>query len=126
MKKLIITLVFILISLFGYSQDTYQYCQVVSIHKLNNIEVYVQIGELVDYPSIVFTANKNLGEDKFIKDEKPNKPLMFISDIDALNYMAKDNWELVNTYQWGGAAGQYFNIYILKRLNRSGTGNISA
>jgi hypothetical protein len=56
-----------------------------------------------------------LGEGTTIEDIATNKPVVFNSMIDALNFMDKNGWEYINSYAISNAnAGSVYH-YLLKR-----------
>jgi len=83
MKKLLITAL-ISISFNAFTKDIY--CEIVAREKLNLTLVIT-----VDY------GDKKIYKDRRIKDENDEK-IIFLTIIDAINYMAENGWEYVDTY----------------------------
>ncbi len=84
-------LLFLILSastLFAQENSKFVYCEIFSSMKgMSGKQVY----------AIDFGQKSELISDKTYKDES-GKPLIFDSMIDAMNFMAKNGWELVQVY----------------------------
>ncbi|MCD7898880.1 MAG: hypothetical protein LUH22_03130 [Bacteroides sp.] len=90
MKKLFLLSVFVLISIFSYSQEEkYIYCEIVGTSKLLSSKVTIEIdhGQATKFWS---NDKRLLGED--------GKPIKFNSMVDAMNFMGNDGWEFTQAY----------------------------
>ncbi len=90
MKKTI-TLLLLVCTLNGFAQDTTkteQYCQVIATERFlsNKVTIDVDYGEA-----------RNYWKDHRLKDED-GKIKKFNTVIDALNYLGKMGWKLVNAF----------------------------
>ncbi len=89
MKKTLI-LLFLAFSFHGYAQETKveQYCEVVATAKLlsNKVTIDVDYGE-----------ERSFWKDHRLKDED-GRNKKFNTVIDALNYLGKQGWKLVNAF----------------------------
>jgi len=90
MKKIII-IACILIGFKSNAQDTAkveQYCEVVATPRLlsNRVTIDVDYGEV-----------RSLWKDNRLKDES-GKLVKFNTLVDALNYMGRNGWKLVNAF----------------------------
>ena len=105
MKK-ILTAVFVFFYCHCFSQDTTrveQYCEVTSTGKLfsNKVTIDVDYGE-----------ERSFWKDHRLKDDD-GRLKKFNSVIDALNYLGKMGWKLVNAYPVynGGSSNIYHYVF---------------
>ncbi len=91
MKKILSTLLVVLLStsLFAQEEPQYVYCQVVGTTKLFSRKVTITID---------FGQHMNFFADNRLRDLKTGKKKVFNSMIDALNYMGKKGWEFEQAY----------------------------
>jgi len=94
MKKLIFTIILLeLITLNSLAQDSSlveQYCNLIVTGKMFSNKVNI----IIDFGKEEMKWNK----DQRIKDEQTGKAIEFTSVIDALNYMGKQGWMLINAF----------------------------
>ena len=86
------------------------YCQIVG-YDMGMFKKKVVI--LVDYGQKV-----TLGEASTIEDLATNKPVIFNSMVDALNFMDKNGWEYIDSYAVSMANSGSVYHYLLKRKNK--------
>ncbi len=104
MKKLLV-LTMVLVSYVSYGQTkTEQYCEMLAIGKLFSTKVNITID---------FGQAKNIWADSRMKDENGNTRT-FNSVMDALNFMAKEGWKLVNAFPITEGGSNVYH-YVLKR-----------
>lgn len=108
MKK-IVFVILLLSSLNTYAQDTTkveQYCQVTAQGRLfsNKVTIDVDFGE-----------ERSIWKDHRLKDEE-GKIKKFNTTVDALNYLGKLGWKLVNAYPVTNTNGTTFYQYLFKRV----------
>jgi hypothetical protein len=86
-----------------------QYIQMVAIAKLLSVS---KVTITVDYgqPYKMSEDTKISGVDK--------KPIVFNSNMDALNFLDKNGWEFVNSYPVTSAGGGSVYHYLLKRKEK--------
>ena len=90
MKK-ILTLALLFFALNSFSQDTEkveQYCKVVVTGRMLSTKVVI---------SVDYGEERSVWKDNRLKNED-GKLVKFNSEIDALNYLGKQGWKLVNAY----------------------------
>lgn len=107
MKKFL-TLFFLVCSLNSFSQDTTkveQYCEVVATGRLFSSKVTIDI----DYGE-----ERNFWKDHRLKDEE-GKLKKFNSVIDAINYLGKIGWKLVNAFPVSSGNGPMVYHYVFKK-----------
>ena len=104
--KIILLFCCMLTFLTGSSQSTEttveQYCDIIS-SRVSASKVIIE----VDYGN----EKRNWKSNRLKEDGKLKK---FNSDIDAINYMGKNGWKLVNTYTIANVSGAVVH-YILKK-----------
>lgn len=111
--KRILTLAGILFCLHGFAQDTTkveQYCEVTASGKFlsNKVTVDVDYGE-----------ERSFWKDHRLKDEE-GKLKKFNSVIDALNYLGKMGWKLVNAYPvYNGSSANIYHYVFKKEFSRA-------
>ena len=106
--KFILYSIFILISLKSISQDTAkveQYCEVVATGRFLSTKVTIEI----DYGE-----EKSIWKDNRVKEED-GKVKKFNSVIDALNYLGKLGWKLVNAFPVSEASGPKVYHYVFRK-----------
>jgi hypothetical protein len=114
-KILIIALVLIGSATTGQTHDTttYEYCEVVSITKnLSPIASVDAVNVFID-----FGGGRVYSPEAPMKDDKGGD-LMFYSQIDCLNYLAKKGWKVGQTttfFQTGGVTQRSITRYTLSR-----------
>ena len=105
--------IFLLISLFCYSQEdttkVEQYSEIMAIGKLfsRKVSITVDYGEFQHFFS-----------DMRMKDEQ-GKIQNFNSVVDALNYMGKQGWKLVNAFPMTENNGTVYHFYFKKTFLKS-------
>lgn len=107
MKTIFVSL-FLCISLSVFSQDTSgveQYCEVVANARLLSNKVTIEIN---------YGEERNFWKDHRIKDEE-GKFKKFNSVIDALNYLGKLGWKLVNAFPISDGSGPKVYHYVFKK-----------
>ncbi|HEV7781051.1 MAG TPA: hypothetical protein VGO58_07275 [Chitinophagaceae bacterium] len=90
MKK-VFTLTLLLIAFNSFSQDTEkleQYCKLVVTGRMLSSKVVI---------SVDYGEERSLWKDNRLKNDD-GKLVKFNSEIDALNYLGKQGWKLVNAY----------------------------
>ena len=100
--------VIIFLSLKSFSQDTLkfeQYCEVVATGKLlsNKVTIDIDYGE-----------ERSIWKDHRIKDDT-GKFKQFNSVIDAINYLGKQGWKLVNAFPVSTENGPKVYHYVFKK-----------
>jgi len=106
--RLILILFFLLSSCFAFSQDSLkveQYCEVVATGKFlsNKVTIDIDYGE-----------ERSFWKDHRLKDEN-GKFKKFNSVIDALNYLGKEGWKLVNAFPITEGNGPKVYHYVFKK-----------
>lgn len=116
MKKAIL-LIGIFVSCQSYAQqDTSrveQYCQVTATGRLlsNKVTIDIDYGE-----------QRSIWKDNRLKDEGGNLK-KFNSVIDALNYLGKNGWKLVNAFPESNGTNSLVYHYVFKKeFQKSDTG----
>jgi hypothetical protein len=102
------TLLLLLFTLAAYAQDTpkvEQYCEVVATGRRLSSKITIDI----DYGQ-----EKILWKDNRVKDEE-GKVEKFNSVIDALNYLGKLGWKLVNAFPVYNDNGPKIYHYVFKK-----------
>lgn len=107
MKKLIIVLL-LFISTASFAQDNTkveQYCEVVATARLlsNKVTIDIDYGE-----------QRSIWKDNRLKDEN-GKLIKFNSVIDAINYLGKNEWKLVNAFPISNSNGSMIYHYVFKK-----------
>lgn len=107
MKKILFAFL-LLASVHSYAQDSTkveQYCQVTATGRLfsNKVTIDVDFGE-----------ERSIWKDHRLKDED-GKLKKFNTTIDALNYLGKQGWKLVNAYPVTNTNGVSFYHYLFKK-----------
>ena len=103
--KAILMLIVLMCSLASFSQDSSkveQYCQVVATSKLlsNKVTIDVDYGE-----------ERSFWKDHRLKDED-GRFKKFNSVIDAINYLGKQGWKLVNAFPvTDGGSPRYHYVF---------------
>lgn len=92
----------------GYSQDTTkveQYCEVVATSRLlsNKVTIDVDYGE-----------ERSIWKNYRLKDDE-GKFKKFNSVIDAVNYLGKGGWKLVNAFPISTGSGPMVYHYVFKK-----------
>ncbi len=104
---------FLLLSIFCYSQEdttkVEQYCEIMANGKLFSRKVSIT----VDYGEF-----QHLFSDMRMKDEL-GKVQNFNSVVDALNYMGKQGWKLVNAFPISESNGTVYHYYFKKVFLKS-------
>jgi hypothetical protein len=112
MKKILI-LVGLIFSLHGFSQDSTkveQYCEVTASGKLFSTKVTID----VDYGD-----ERSFWKDHRLKDDD-GKLKKFNSVIDALNYLGKAGWKLVNAYPvYNGSSSNIYHYVFKKEFSKA-------
>ena len=112
MKK-ILTSLLILISIHGFAQDTTkveQYCEVTATGKLfsNKVTIDVDYGE-----------ERSFWKDHRLKDDD-GKLKKFNSVIDAVNYLGKLGWKLVNAFPaYNGNSANVYHYVFKKEFSKA-------
>jgi hypothetical protein len=107
MKK-IFTLVFILVTVTSFSQDTEkveQYCKVIVTGRMLSTKVVI---------SVDYGEERSLWKDNRLKNEE-GKLVKFNTEIDALNYLGKQGWKLVNAYPITNANSAPIYHYLFRK-----------
>lgn len=98
MKTLAIVAAILCVALPSMGQEKkYSYCDVLPEYKLGNggkLVVYVDFGDKKGMPG---KRGNNHTSHTQITDET-GKPMEFLSEVEAVNYMAAKGWELVQVY----------------------------
>lgn len=113
MKKLIFTL-FGFTTLMTLAQDTTtveQYCDMV----VTNAPFSNKLNIALDFGHERPRRFKNYR----LKDEETGKLKEFNTVIDALNYMGRQGWSLVNAFPFPYADSKIYHYYLKKRFKRS-------
>ncbi|WP_026629497.1 hypothetical protein [Dyadobacter alkalitolerans] len=117
MKQLILTFVFLSISLASSAQSVndvlirdidVEYVQIIGTKKLLSKQVYIEID--FGQRNRIF-SNK----DTYVKDEN-GKQLVLNSMIDALNFMVANGYEFVQAYAFAVDNGQTVYHYLLRKM----------
>src|ERR1700712_4678923 len=106
--KRILTLLCLIFSLHGFSQDSTkveQYCEVTASGKLFSSKVTID----VDYGE-----ERSFWKDHRLKDDE-GKLKKFNSVIDALNYLGKMGWKLVNAFPVNNGGSSSIYHYVFKK-----------
>ena len=98
----------IFLSLISFSQDTLkseQYCEVIATGKLlsNKVTIDIDYGE-----------ERSIWKDHRLKDDD-GKFKKFNSVIDAINYLGKLGWKLVNAFPVSTESGPKVYHYVFKK-----------
>ena len=105
--KLIFVFLLLTSSLFSYAQDTTkveQYCEVVATGRLlsNKVTIDIDYGE-----------ERSIWKDHRLKED--GKLKKFNSVIDAVNYLGKEGWKLVNAFPVSEVNGPKVYHYVFKK-----------
>ena len=116
--KCILLSIFLLAGFTSFAQDTTkveQYCEVVATGRLLSNKVTIDI----DYGD-----EKSFWKDNRLKDED-GKLKKFNTVIDALNYLGKSGWKLVNAFPVtaGGGSPNVYHYVFKKGFSKSETEN---
>lgn len=98
----------LLISLGSFAQDTSkveQYCEVVATPRLLSTKVTIDI----DYGEV-----RSIWKDNRLKDEG-GKLVKFNTVIDAINYLGKNGWKLVNAFPVSTGSSSMVYHYVFKK-----------
>ena len=110
MKKLLVFSM-VLVSFVSYGQTTKveQYCEIMSIGKMFSKKVNITIdnGEF-----------KSIWNPSILKDESGN-PIVFNTTIDALNFMGKNGWKLVNAFPITEGGTNVYHFFFKKEADIS-------
>jgi hypothetical protein len=110
MKKLPGLLLVLFICIKSFAQDdpakVEQYCEVVATPRLlsNRVTIDVDYGE-----------ERSVWKDNRIKEDN-GRAKKFNSVIDALNYMARDGWKLVNAFPVSTSNNTFVYHYVFRKL----------
>ena len=101
-------LILLCISFTGYSQDTTQveqYCEVVATGRIlsNKVTIDIDYGE-----------ERSIWKDHRLKEED-GKLKKFNSIVDAINYLGKNGWKLVNAFPISNTNGPMVYHYVFKK-----------
>ena len=118
MKKVLLLAILAMVGFSSYAQTKVeQYCEVVATAKFMSRKVTIDI----DYGEF-----KSMWKDNRIKDDE-GKAKAFNSVIDAINYLGKAGWKLVNAFPvTEGNSGSVYHYVFKKEFDLSetvGTGN---
>lgn len=107
--KTFIALLALFISFHGYSQDTSkveQYCEMVATARLlsNKVTINIDYGEA-----------KSIWNDNRLREEN-GKVRKFNTIVDALNYLGKNGWKLLNAFPVPSANQTAEYHYIFKQI----------
>ena len=114
MKRIFLLLAITFICAKGFAQEdstkVEQYCEVVATPRILSSRVTIE----VDYGE-----ERSLWRDNRLKEEG-GRLKKFNSVIDALNYMARDGWRLVNAFPVNASSNSnnttYIYHYVFKKL----------
>jgi hypothetical protein len=107
MKSILFTIL-LFVSVSAFTQDTSkveQYCKVVATGKLLSTKVTIDI----DYGE-----ERTLWKDHRLRNED-GKLKKFNSVIDAINYLGRDGWKLVNAFPVSTGSGPMVYHYVFKK-----------
>ncbi len=107
MKSILVTL-FLFASLSSLAQDTTkveQYCEVVATGRLlsNKVTIDIDYGE-----------ERSIWKDHRVRTDE-GKLKKFNSVVDAVNYLGKDGWKLVNAFPISTGNGPMVYHYVFKK-----------
>jgi hypothetical protein len=91
MKKLVLFLIAVFISISMYSQTNpkFVYSEIIGTARFMSTKVTIEIS---------FGQRVRALADNRLKDPQTGKPIVFNSMIDALNFMGKQGWEFAQAY----------------------------
>lgn len=91
MKKLILFLIAVFVSISMYSQTNpkFVYSEIIGTARFMSTKVTIEIS---------FGQRVKTFDDNRLKDPQTGKPIVFNSMIDALNFMGKQGWEFAQAY----------------------------
>jgi hypothetical protein len=106
--KQLFTLLFLTFAFTAFSQDTAkveQYCEVVATGRLlsNKVTIDIDYGE-----------ERSIWKDHRVKEES-GKLKKFNTLVDALNYLGKNGWKLVNAFPVANANSPMVYHYVFKK-----------
>ena len=109
MKRIIVSAIILCCYVKGFTQsDTAkveQYCEVVATPRLLSTKVTIDI----DYGE-----ERSIWRDNRLKEEG-GRVKKFNSVIDALNYMARDGWRLVNAFPVTTSTNTFIYHYVFRK-----------
>lgn len=108
MKKFILIFSLLIVFKSNAQQDTTtveQYCEVVATGRLFSKKVTIDI----DYGE-----ERSIWKDNRLKDEN-GKPRKFNTVIDAINYLGRNRWRLVNAFPDSAGNGPIVYHYVFKK-----------
>lgn len=108
MKKIfLLATIFMSLTVYGQNDTAYveQYCNVVATPRLLSNKVTIDID---------FGEERSIWKDNRMRTEE-GKLKKFNTVIDALNYMGKSGWKLVNAYPVAANNGPLVYHYIFKK-----------
>src|SRR5829696_8860422 len=106
MQKILLTAVVCLLCFFSKAQKFEQYCEMTAIQKILSRKVTIDLDEGQERKLFSFKDNQ-------VKDDL-GKVKSFNSVVDALNYMGKLGWRLVNAFP-AIESGQNIYHYVFKK-----------
>lgn len=113
MKKIIFAVILILPFLAEAQTDTSkveQYCEVVATGKLFSKKVSIEVS---------FGEFQSIWKDNRLRTEE-GKLRNFNNIVDALNYMGKQGWKLVNAFPINeGSSNNIYHFYFKKEFDKS-------
>jgi hypothetical protein len=106
--KSLFTLSLLLFAFSSFSQDTSrveQYCKLVATGRLlsNKVTISIDYGE-----------ERSLWKDTRLKNDE-GKLVKFNTEIDAINYLGKQGWKLVNAYPIANANNAPIYHYVFRK-----------
>ena len=109
--KFSLLMIIILSPVFSYSQSTPKlvYCQIVGWGRIDDLSHVVSL-------RFEFDESMKSYKDSLLNDASGRKR-SFYTMIDALNFMAKEGWELTQTYTTKGVEPdwKHYYFYVLKK-----------
>lgn len=115
MKHSVLLLIVLLFSISGYAQnDTArleQYAEIVATPRLlsNKVTISIDYGE-----------ERSIWKDSRLKNDE-GKAVKFNTVIDALNYMGREGWKLVNAFPINKGSEQVYHYVFKKSFSKSET-----
>ena len=113
MKKLFFVFALSIFSLVSYSQTTdtthfEQYCEVVASGRFLSSKVTI---------TVEFGEGGGMWTDKRIKDDQ-GEVQKFNSVVDALNYMGKNSWKVVNAFPVSSGNCNVYHFFFKKEFTK--------